>query len=123
MKTPVTYSFPFPADTPVNNRQGFTVELLEFEPPASVTRMIVSKGRDCLSLATFEVESVFEETTSCCEIFVQVINGEADLRISDYVYKLRCGEGVMIPGRMAYKFAAYATCRVLFTRVTMDSLT
>jgi quercetin dioxygenase-like cupin family protein len=102
----------------VNRQPGIIVELVEFQAPTTVTRMVVTKRVSHLGVRTFEAVPAFVETRFIHDVFVQVITGNAELTINHYVYKLKCGEGVMIPAHTVHRFSACKSCRVLFTTLS-----
>jgi quercetin dioxygenase-like cupin family protein len=82
------------------------VEILEYVPRAMVNRTIIKKNTGNVSVSSFDAGEKLEEKISPFDIYIQIIDGAAEVGINDKNYKLRLGEGIIIPAHSIHRFNA-----------------
>lgn len=73
------------------------VELLEYIPDAILIKTVVRKATGTITITSFSAGNELLEKTSPFDIFIQIIDGSAQVEISHKKFILRLGEGVIIP--------------------------
>ena len=91
------------------------VEILEYVPNAVVTKTIIKKTTGNISVTSMDAGEELAEKTSPFDNYIQVIDGTAQLSIKDKKYKLRLGEGIIIPAHAAHCFNATEQFKMLCT--------
>ena len=91
------------------------VEILEYVPNAVVTKTIIKKTTGNISVTSMDAGEELAEKTSPFDNYIQVIHGTAQLSIKDKKYKLRLGEGIIIPAHASHCFTATEQFKMLCT--------
>lgn len=73
------------------------VEILEYIPNAVLSKTIIKKTTGNVTVSSFDAGEELAEKTIAFDTFVQIVDGAAEVVIDDKVYKLRLGEGIIIP--------------------------
>jgi quercetin dioxygenase-like cupin family protein len=91
------------------------VEILEYVPHAVVNRTIIKKTTGNVTVSSFDAGEELEEKISPFDIYIQIIDGAADVGINDKNYKLRLGEGIIIPAHVSHRFNANEQFKMIST--------
>ncbi|HEX6224468.1 MAG TPA: cupin domain-containing protein [Chryseolinea sp.] len=91
------------------------VEILEYVPREVVSRTIIKKTTGNISVSSFDAGKELKEVHSPFEIYIQIIDGTADVIINDKNYKLRLGEGIIIPAHTLHRFHATEQFKMIST--------
>ena len=91
------------------------VEILEYAPRAVVTKTILKKTTGNISLSSFDAGEELAEKISPFDIYIQIIDGTAVVGISNKSYKLRLGEGIIIPAHTLHRFDATEQFKMVST--------
>lgn len=91
------------------------VEILEYVPNAVVTKTIIKKTTGNITVTSMDAGEELAEKTSPFDTYIQIIDGTAQLVIKDKQYKLRLGEGIIIPAHAAHCFNANEQFKMLCT--------
>lgn len=73
------------------------VEIIEYIPNAVVSKTIIKKITGNITVSSFGAGVELAEKTSPFDSYIQIIDGAAEVIINDKKYKLRLGEGIIIP--------------------------
>src|SRR5215213_4292214 len=82
------------------------VEILEYIPNSILTKTIIRKTTGNITVTSLDAGEELAEKTSPFDTFIQIIDGTAQVEISDKKYKLRLGEGIIIPAHSSHCFTA-----------------
>lgn len=74
-----------------------TVEIIEYIPNAVVIKTILKKSTGDISVMSFDSGEGLTEKTTPFDTFVQIIDGEAEIVISDKSNLLKTGQSIVIP--------------------------
>lgn len=74
-----------------------TVEIVEYIANAVVIKTILKKSTGNISLMSFDSGEGLTEKTTPFDTFVQIIEGSAELVVSDTAHLLQTGESIVIP--------------------------
>jgi quercetin dioxygenase-like cupin family protein len=91
------------------------LEIIEYVPNSVLSKTIIKKTTGNVTASSFDAGEELAEKTSPFDTYIQIIDGTADLHINDQRYKLRLGEGIVIPAHTRYKFNAYEPFKMLST--------
>jgi quercetin dioxygenase-like cupin family protein len=91
------------------------VEILEYVPRAVVSRTILKKATGQICVSSFDAGEQLQEKTSPFDVYIQIIDGTAVVGINDKNYKLRLGEGIIIPAHTVHRFDASEQFKMVST--------
>jgi quercetin dioxygenase-like cupin family protein len=91
------------------------VEILEYVPHAIVNKTIIRKTTGNISVSSFDAGEELEEKISPFDNYIQIIDGTAEVGINDKSYRLRLGEGIVIPAHTSHRFNANKQFKMIST--------
>ena len=91
------------------------VEIIEYLTNAVVSKTIIKKTTGNVTVSSFDAGKEMAEKTSPFDTFIQIIDGVAELSINDKKYKLRLGEGIIIPAHTRNQFNASEQFKMIST--------
>jgi quercetin dioxygenase-like cupin family protein len=91
------------------------VEILEYVPNSILIKTIIRKTTGNITVTSMDAGEGLEEKTSPFDTFIQIIDGAAQVEISDKKYNLRLGEGIIIPAHSAHCFNANEQFKMIST--------
>ena len=91
------------------------VEILEYVPHAVVSKTILKKATGQICVTSFDAGEELQEKTSPFDIYIQIIDGTAVVGINNKAYKLRLGEGIIIPAHTLHRFHASEQFKMIST--------
>lgn len=91
------------------------VEIIEYVPNAVVSKTVIKKITGNVTVSSFDEGEELAEKSSPFDNYIQIIDGAAELIIKDKKYKLRLGEGIIIPAHAAHCFNANEQFKMIST--------
>ena len=91
------------------------VEIIEYVPNAVVSKTIIKKTTGNVTVSSFDAGEELAEKSSPFDNYIQIIDGTAEVSIRDKKYKLRLGEGIIIPAHAAHCFNANEQFKMIST--------
>lgn len=91
------------------------VEIIEYMPNAVVSKTIIKKTTGNITVSSLDAGEELAEKISPFDNYVQIIDGAAELTINDKVYKLKLGEGIIIPAHTKHHFNANVQFKMIST--------
>jgi quercetin dioxygenase-like cupin family protein len=91
------------------------VEIIEYVPNGVLSKTIIKKTTGNVTASSFDAGEELAEKTSPFDTYVQIIDGTAQVHINDQPYKLRLGEGIIIPAHTRHNFNAYEQFKMIST--------
>ena len=91
------------------------VEIIEYMPNAVLSKTIIKKTTGNVTVSAFDAGEELAEKTSPFDTFVQIIDGAAEVIIDDKSYKLRLGEGIVIPAHSKHCLNANEQFKMIST--------
>ena len=91
------------------------VEIVEYIPNAVVSRTIIKKTTGNVTVTSFDSGEELAEKTSPFDTYVQIIDGVAEVVISEKNYLLRTGDGIVIPAHASHCFNANEQFKMIST--------
>lgn len=93
------------------------VEILEYVPHAVISKAITKKATGNISVSSFDAGEVLKEKICPFDIYIQIIDGAAEIGIDDKNYNLKLGEGIMIPAHTSHRFNANERFKMISTLI------
>ena len=91
------------------------VEIIEYVHKAVVSKTIIKKTTGNITVSSFDVGEELAEKTSPFDNYIQIIDGAADLTINEKLYKLKLGDGIIIPAHAVHCFNANEQFKMIST--------
>lgn len=91
------------------------VEIIEYLANAVVSKTIVKKSTGNVTVTSFDAGEELPEKLSPFDTYIQIIDGVAELYINDKSYKLKLGDGIIIPAHAKHHFNANEQFKMLST--------
>ena len=91
------------------------VEIIEYVPNAVVSKTIIKKTTGNIAVSSLDAGEELAEELSPFDIYIQIIDGTAEVIINDRKYNLRLGEGIVIPAHTRHNFKAKERFKMLTT--------
>ena len=91
------------------------VEIIEYMPNAVVSKTIIKKSSGNVTVSSFDAGEELDEKISPFDNYIQIIDGTAELTINDKKFKIRLGEGIIIPAHSKHIFNANEQFKMIST--------
>lgn len=91
------------------------VEIIEYMANAVVSKTIIKKTTGNITATSFDAGEELDEKITPFDTYIQIIDGVAELTINDEKYKLKLGEGIVIPAHSKYHFNATEQFKMIST--------
>ena len=91
------------------------VEIIEYMPNAVVSKTIIKKTTGNVTVSSFDAGEELAEKTIAFDTFVQIIDGAAEVIIDGKTYKLKLGEGIVIPAHSKHCLNANEQFKMIST--------
>lgn len=98
-----------------NPKEHIIVEIIEYIPNAMVSKTIIKKSTGNVTVSSFDAGEELADKTSPFDNYIQVIDGAADLTINEKKFKLKLGEGIVIPAHASHRFNANEQFKMIST--------
>lgn len=93
------------------------VEIIEYVPHAILSRTIIKKTTGNVIVSSLAAGEELAEKTSPFDTFIQIIDGNAEVRINDELFRLGLGEGIIIPAHSKQCFNANEQFKMISTTI------
>lgn len=97
------------------SKEHIIVEIIEYMPNAVVSKTIIKKTTGNVTVSSFDAGEQMTDKISPFDTYIQIIDGTAELVINDKKYKLRLGEGIIIPAHAKNNFHANEQFKMIST--------
>lgn len=91
------------------------VEIIEYIPNSILSRTIIKKTTGNVTVSSFAAGEELAEKTSPFDNFIQIIDGAGEITIDEKVYKLKLGQGIIIPAHTKHCFNADEQFKMIST--------
>ena len=91
------------------------VEIIEYMANAVVSKTIIKKTTGNVTISSFDAGEELDEKISPFDTYIQIIDGTAEITINDKVFKLKLGEGIVIPAHANHHFNANEQFKMIST--------
>ena len=91
------------------------VEIIEYMPNAVVSKTIIKKSTGNVTVSSLDAGEELAEKTSPFDTYIQIIDGAAELIIAGKTFKMKLGEGIIIPAHARHNFNANEQFKMIST--------
>src|SRR5690349_6595121 len=91
------------------------VEVIEYIPNAVLSKTILKKATGNVTIMSFDSGEELGEKTSPFDTFIQIIDGTAEVTISNQLHLLQLGAGIIIPAHASHHFNAKEPFKMIST--------
>jgi quercetin dioxygenase-like cupin family protein len=91
------------------------VELIEYIPNAVVSKTIIKKITGNVTASSFDAGEEMDEKRSPFDTYIQIIDGVAELTIDRNKFRLKLGDGMVIPAHSNHQFSANQQFKMIST--------
>ncbi len=91
------------------------VEIIEYVPNSIVSKTIIKKTTGNITVSSFDEGEELAEKKSPYDNYIQIIDGAAEVIINEKTYKLKLGEGIVIPANAPHCFNANEQFKMIST--------
>jgi quercetin dioxygenase-like cupin family protein len=91
------------------------IEIIEYMDNAVVTKTIIKRSTGNITVTSFDAGEELAEKLSPFDTYIQIIDGTAELTINKKLYKLKLGEGIIIPAHARHNFNANEQFKMIST--------
>jgi quercetin dioxygenase-like cupin family protein len=92
-------------------------DLIGYQEGSVVSRTLIDKKAGTVTLFAFDEQQGLSEHTAPYEALVQVIDGEAEVKISGHSHQLKVGEMIMMPANEPHSLTAKRRFKMLLIMV------
>lgn len=91
------------------------VEIIEYVPGSVLIKTIIKKTTGNITATSVDAGEEVAEKIIPFDTFIQVIDGAAQVNIDGKDYKLRLGEGIIIPAHLSHSINANEQFKIIST--------
>ena len=92
-------------------------DLVDYQEGSVVSREVISKPTGTVTIFAFDSGQGLSEHTAPFDAFVQVIDGEAEIRISGKPHHLKAGEMIIMPAGEPHALKAVGRFKMLLVMI------
>ena len=93
------------------------VNMLNYQEGSVVSKIILEKKTGTLTLFAFDQGQGLSEHTTPFDAFVQILDGEAEIKISGKTYHLKQGEAIIMPANEPHALKAVKRFKMLLIMI------
>ena len=97
------------------SKAHIVVAIIEYVSNAVVSKTIIKKTTGNITVSSFDAGEELAQKSCPFDTYIQIIDGTAELQIRDKKYKLKLGEGIVIPAHASHQFNAYEQFKMIST--------
>ena len=91
------------------------VEIIEYVPNSVVSKTIIKKTTGNINVTSFDTGEELAEKTLPFDTYIQIIDGVAEIIISEKKYQLKLGDGIIIPAHAPHCINANEQFKMIST--------
>ena len=91
------------------------IEIIEYVPHAIVSRTIIKKTTGNIVATSMALGEELSEKTIPFDIYIQIIDGAAEVTINNKTIFLNLGDGIIIPAHAKHSFTANEQFKMITT--------
>ena len=91
------------------------VELIDYLPNAVVSKTIIKKVTGNVTASSFDAGEELDEKRSPFDTYIQIIDGVAEITVDKKKFKLKLGDGMVIPAHSTHHFNANEQFKMIST--------
>jgi quercetin dioxygenase-like cupin family protein len=91
--------------------------LADYQTGSVVSRQVTKAEGGNVTLFAFDEGQELSEHTAPFDAFVHILDGEAEVKISGKTYRLKAGDGIIMPANLPHAVKAIQKFKMLLTMV------
>lgn len=91
------------------------VEIVEYVPNSILVKTILRKTTGNVTASSLDAGEALMEKTIPFDMFVQIIDGKAEVVINEKTYRLQLGEAIIVPAHSSHCFHANEQFKMIST--------
>jgi quercetin dioxygenase-like cupin family protein len=91
------------------------VEIIEYVPNSVVSKTIIKKSTGNINVTSFDSGEELAEKTLPFDTYIQIIDGVAEIIISEKKFQLKLGDGIIIPAHAPHCINANEQFKMIST--------
>ena len=103
------------------SKSHIIVEIIEYLPKSILSKTIIKKTTGNVTVSSFDTGEEMAEKISPFDIYIQIIDGSAEIIINEKKYNLHLGEGIIIPANAPHCFNAHEQFKMISTIIKSAS--
>jgi quercetin dioxygenase-like cupin family protein len=92
-------------------------ELVDYQDGSIVSRIVVKAETGNVTLFAFDQDQELSEHTAPFDALVHVLDGDVEIKISDKLFHLRTGDGIVMPAGEPHAVKALTRFKMLLTMI------
>jgi quercetin dioxygenase-like cupin family protein len=92
-------------------------ELVSYQEGTVVSRTLVKHPTGTVTVFAFDAGQGLTEHTAAFDALVQILEGRAEITISDKPYRVESGEAILLPANQPHALAALTPFKMLLTMI------
>lgn len=97
------------------SKTHIVVEIIEYIPNSTLTKTIIKKTTGNITVTSMDAGEELAENISPFDMFIQIIDGSAHVVINSKEFRLKLGEGIIIPAHSSHRFSANEQFKMIST--------
>lgn len=97
------------------SKAHIVVQIIEYIPNAVLSKTIIKRATGNITVSSFDAGEEMAEKTSPFDNYIQIIDGTAAITINEKIFKLKLGEGIIIPAHATHCFNADEQFKMIST--------
>jgi len=97
------------------SKSHIIVQIIEYVHNAVVSKTIIKKSTGNITVSSFDAGEELSEKICPFDNFIQIIDGAAIITINGKEYKLRLGDGIIIPAHASHSYSANEQFKMIST--------
>ena len=98
-------------------RTGTLLDMVAYQDGAVVSRTLVDRKTGTVTLFAFAQGQGLSEHTAPFDALIQVLDGEAEVRIAGVPYRLRSGEMIVMPANEPHALKGVQRFKMMLTMI------
>lgn len=92
-------------------------DLVSYQPGTVVSRILLKHAHGNVTIFAFDARQGLTEHTAAFDALVQVLDGRAEITISDKPVQVSAGEAILLPANQPHALAALTPFKMLLTMI------
>lgn len=98
-------------------RKGMLLDMVAYQEGAVVSKTVIDKKSGTVTLFAFAQGQGLSEHTAPFDALIQVLDGEAEIRISGEPFRVRAGEMIVLPAGEPHALKAVERFKMMLTMI------
>ena len=98
-------------------RKGTLLDMVAYQDGAVVSKTVIDKKSGTVTLFAFAQGQGLSDHTAPFDALIQVLDGEAEIRISGEPFRVRAGEMIVLPAGEPHSLKAVERFKMMLTMI------